>query len=188
MNRTRLLLLFACLNMLPAHAAQVIELTMEDLNERADVIVLATIVDITAEWPKHNPRRIQTRVQGTVTEVLKAPIALKAMREITFVVPGGEIGRIGQRVPGAPRFMRADEALLHLRYDPFGQLQVVGLSQGVHKIDRTSAPNVAIRDNSGVHYVVPSRTQHRSHRPTLERVPLEPLLDTVRRYVSRVKP
>ena len=53
---------------------------------------------------------------------------------LSFVVPGGEIGRYRQVMIGAPVFKPGDEAFLFLKSQGAGMPYVFGLNQGVFRV------------------------------------------------------
>ena len=172
-----------------AHAAQVISLSFNQLVDRADVIVLGQVTDLIAERPDHNPKRIRTRVTVAVQEVLKWKGEVPVAKGINVYVPGGEVGRYGQKVPGAPRLEKGDGVLLHLRFNHRGELQVVGLAQGCQHLEVLEDVLHAVRNNKGIHYVAPS-TNHAMrntevHRLPIEQEPLDPLLKRIRARISQ---
>ena len=173
-----------------AHAAQVISLSFSQLVDRADVIVLGQVTDLIAERPNHNPKRIRTRVTVAVQEFLKWRGQVPVAKAITVYIPGGEVGRFGQKVPGAPQLEKGDGVLLHLRFSHRGELQVVGLAQGCQHLEVHEDVLHAVRNNKGIHYVAPSPNQSEGntevHRLPIEREPLGPLLKRIRARVTQL--
>lgn len=57
---------------------------------------------------------------------------------VTFLVPGGQLGRYERVVVGAPQFTRGDEVILFLTSRGPSIPYIFGLSQGVYRISRAS--------------------------------------------------
>ena len=174
-----LALLGICLSS-SAYSAQVLALTLDEMTDASDVIVVGQIISNQAERSIYNPRRIRTRVVVRVTDSLKDRVSLGKRAVIEFFVPGGELGGFGQKVPGAPVFHSAEHVLLYLRFDERGDLQVVGLAQGCFRIHWSGRTAIATRDNVGIHYISRGPTPHGIHRPQYESKALEPLLGRIR--------
>ena len=175
-----LALFFLC-SSTSAIAARVVALTTEELTDAADIVVRARVLLAVAERPAHNPRRIRTRITLATDEWLKRPAQYQNTSGLVFFVPGGEVGRFGQKVPGAPQIPPGVEVVVYLRFDARGELQVVGLAQGVYFIDYKSNPVRAVRQNIGVHYVSRTGGGAEVHRAPEERIPLDELLNRIRR-------
>ena len=180
-------ILLALLGICPsssAYSAQVLALTLDEMTDTSDVIVVGQILSNQAERSIYNPRRIRTRVVVHVTDSLKEGVSRGKRKVVEFFVPGGELGRFGQRVPGAPVFRPAEHVLLYLRFDVRGDLQIVGLAQGCFRINRSGPTAIATRDNFGIHYVRKGPPTHDVHRPRYESEALEPLLGQIRARLS----
>jgi hypothetical protein len=84
---------------------------------------------------------IQSVVTLEVTKYLKGDFG----KEITFVVPGGTVGRYRAKVVGAPQFSEGQEVVLFLSARPPAIPRVVGLNQGVFRVEvdrRTGARTI----------------------------------------------
>ena len=95
----------------------------------SDVIVVGRVTDVTAEWADGR-RRIDSYVTVEVATTLKG----QAAETITFLVPGGQIGRYRSVMVGAPVFAPGDEAVLFLNARPSAVPHVFGLNQGVYRV------------------------------------------------------
>ena len=95
----------------------------------SDVIVVGRVTDVTAEWADGR-RRIDSYVTVEIATTLKG----EAKQTITFLVPGGQIGRYRSVMVGAPVFARGDEAVLFLNARPSAVPHVFGLNQGVYRV------------------------------------------------------
>ena len=99
----------------------------------SQAIIVGRVSDVRAEWADER-RRIDTYVTVDVASQLKgAPESV-----VTFLVPGGQIGRYRSILVGAPVFAPGDEVVLFLSARA-GVRSVFGLNQGVFRIRVDSA-------------------------------------------------
>ncbi|MEZ4433625.1 MAG: hypothetical protein R3F65_14550 [bacterium] len=107
-----------------AAAATVRRLELPDLVRLADLIVLATVQ---ATEPTRRGKRIVTRATLLPETTLKGT----PPDPLVVEVPGGVIGGIGQKVPGAARFDVGEQVIVFLEASaPDAPLAVVGMAQG----------------------------------------------------------
>lgn len=95
----------------------------------SELIVYGRVTDVRSEWADGR-RRIETLVTVDVLSWFKG----SGGRTLTFVVPGGEIGRYRNVLVGAPIFRPGDEAFLFLRKQGDAAPHVFGLNQGVFRV------------------------------------------------------
>ncbi len=148
-----------------ARASVVVELDLPGLVQNAERVVVGRVATAVAE---QTDGRIITRARVVVSETLKGATAT----EIVVVSPGGEVGALGQWVPGAPRLAAGDEVLLFLEPRPLvatrnaplptvtraaPEFQVVGLAQGLYRVtlDPTMRAKVAAPELAGLSLVRP---------------------------------
>ena len=113
----------------PAHAAQVVSLTLEQVVDRADVIAWGTVTEAASELVPGAPGRIQTRITLLPSQRLAGAPGQDTAAPVIFYVAGGVMGRIGQVVPGSPRVRVGDEVVMLLSRQAIShRLIVVGLS------------------------------------------------------------
>jgi hypothetical protein len=109
----------------PAKASIVTSMTLRELVDQADDIVVAKVVSVTAAWDGAH-RHILSTVEADVEEIWKGNTDT---RHVTVVQPGGTVGDIEMTVYGMPTFSVAERSLLFLKRA--GQRRVVlGMSQG----------------------------------------------------------
>ncbi len=168
-----------------ASATQVISLDLNEMTDRADVIVHGTVVAVTSERMPQARGRIHTKVIVEPTEVLRSD---RQQVRYELSVPGGTVGRIGQLVPGAPKFTVGEEVLVLLaRHEATQRLVVVGLSQGRYRVERApgQAPTL-VSDRHGAALMMRD-TKGRLVEAPAERLedrrPLSTTLDTIRERV-----
>jgi hypothetical protein len=81
--------------------------------------------------------RIQTRVIVAIEEQLKGDSGASS---VLILVPGGEVGSIGQKVSGAPAFTVGERVFLFLQENSHGVFRIVGLFQGKYEIRGGETP------------------------------------------------
>jgi hypothetical protein len=95
----------------------------------SQMIVVGRVIDVRAEWADGR-RRIDSYVTVDVASTLKG----QASDTITFIVPGGQIGRYRSVMIGAPVFAPGDEAVLFLNARDSAVPYIFGLNQGVYRV------------------------------------------------------
>lgn len=108
-----------------AVAAQAVAVSVEELARTSDAVVRGKVAGAKAKWSDDH-RRISTTFELTRVAVLRG----RAPARPRVVVPGGEIGRVGQRVDAAPSLKVGEEVVLFLQRDRRGSFRVNGLAQG----------------------------------------------------------
>ena len=102
-----------------------------DIARAASAIVRGTVVDVHSDWADSR-RRVETIVTLRVSESLKGE-----MRGLVSVkVPGGVLGRYRSVTIGAPSFRQGEEVVLFLGAAPPALPYVIGLGQGVFRVQR----------------------------------------------------
>jgi hypothetical protein len=172
-----------------SHAAHVRDLNLSQMVERSQVITQAHVVAVRAHRSAHNPKRVVTTVTVQMQRVFRHDRAVGPGAFETFVVPGGVVGRYGQKVSGSPRFQVGQEVIVLLQRHPtLDWLTPVGLAQGRYVIDRSGLNRpIAIRDRRGLALMrsQPSGPWLRVPSvPAIERQPLAELLKRLGRLVK----
>jgi hypothetical protein len=131
-----------------AQASTVRALSVGELIDGASTVARVKVTATSARWTPDGAR-IVTDVTLAVLEGWKGP----RQPQLLVVVPGGVVGRIGQRVEGAPRFSVGQELVVFL--EARGDVFVPhGWSQGVFEVSARGAGE-------------PVATQQRSEAQTL---------------------
>jgi len=97
----------------------------------SQLIVHGRVVDVRANMTGGR-RTIETLVTIAVVDALKGTPG----REVTFVVPGGQIGRYRRLVVGAPEFNTGQDVLLFLTGRAPALPMPFGISQGVYRVSQ----------------------------------------------------
>jgi hypothetical protein len=129
LGRRRTLGALAVLLLTPlANAATLRALSLDELIDGADTVARVKVTAIQSRWTPDGAR-IVTDVTLSVLDGWKGP----RRSELTVLVPGGVVGRVGQRVEGAPRFTVGQELVVFL--EARGDVFVPhGWSQGLFEV------------------------------------------------------
>ena len=121
------LISLAWILLFPYHlkATSLLSMSVEELSQKADLIVQGTVVDTKAELAA-DQSAIHTTVLISVQDQWKG----KSTSSVTLVQPGGSLGEIVEEVPGLPSFMPSEKVILFLKEMPGGKLIVFGGEQG----------------------------------------------------------
>ncbi|MBI3668139.1 MAG: hypothetical protein HY236_18220 [Acidobacteria bacterium] len=167
-----------CLSSLAASGATLERLTLEEMTTRSTAIIRGQAVSTSAVQVGST---IYTRTVFQVLENYKGPQGA----QVEVMEPGGTIGPISQNYSGVPRFRPGVELVLFLWTGPSGRTQVIGLSQGVFELARSSASGEVevVRRPSG-EVMLSSRTRQQVPDEEL-RVPLRKLVSIIRSSAMR---
>ena len=125
-------------------SADIIPLSIEEMTEAADVILMGTVEEVLhcAASPYTVPH-MHRQVTVSVERYLKNPLEAETVTVITL---GATVGSTTLWVEDQPEFQESERVLLFLRDDPsflddnpHGFYQVVGMVQGKFTVDSNSA-------------------------------------------------
>ena len=122
--------LFA-LTVVPAQAVTVAPLSFQELVRQSSSVVYARVVEVRGQWTDDR-RSIDSLVTVEVIRGLKGTSA----DELTLTVPGGQVGRYLNLMPGAPSFARGDLAVLFLTARGPRLPVTTGFTQGIYRVVR----------------------------------------------------
>jgi hypothetical protein len=133
----------------PALAATVIKLSMEELTQRADVVVRARVRSAASSRDPATGR-IWTFTELDVSESIKGD----ASKAITVRQPGGVVDGIGQEVAGTARFSPGEDVVLFLARAPDhpAVFQVLSLAAGKVRLEPRLSSKRAVRDLEGLQF------------------------------------
>ena len=165
--RRRRLAVLAVLAATSAQATTVLSLELDSLIDSSDAIARVRVERVQAQWTGDGAR-IVTEATLSVLDGWKGGVK----QTMTVFLPGGVVGRVGQRIDGVPRLEPGTELIVFLeaRGDRF---VLTGLSQGVFDVTGTTAKQRSLE----ARYVDP-RTG-----AALEKKPLSLELDALKRRV-----
>lgn len=131
--------LLVALAVLPAKAVTVVPLSFQELVRQSSSVIYARVVDVRGQWTDDR-RSIDSLVTVEVIKGLKGTSA----SELTVTVPGGQIGRYLNLLPGAPTFARGDLTVLFLTARGARLPVTTGFTQGVYRVIRDAESGVAV--------------------------------------------
>jgi hypothetical protein len=139
-----LLVLAALLAAGPAQSAQAVSVTVEELARASDAVVRGRVIASRAQ-KTDDGLRVYTTYAVRTHAVLRgqAPGAVKVQ------VPGGVVGRMGQRVDAAPQLAAGEDVIVFLKRAGPDAFRVTGLAQGKFSV----RGKVARPDLSGLQFV-----------------------------------
>ncbi len=162
----------------PALASSAVQMDVRGLTHAASDVVHARVLSARCAWTEDH-RRLVTFVEMEVLEGWKGA----APARLTVLQPGGERDGVGQRVAGVASLDAGEEVVLFLERQ--GELhRVVGLSQGVYRVERVadgSPPRAVPAAVQGLTLVRPPGSPAQLRPP----VSLEALRESVRREAGR---
>jgi hypothetical protein len=120
----------------PAQATVMVPMSIEQLASDSVAVVRAKVLRQEGAWDRER-RRIYTHTEVEILQPLRAGVRLP--RTVVIRSLGGEVGELGMKVSGSPRFSADEEVVVFLRADPVeaDAFQVVGMAQGKFGVTRT---------------------------------------------------
>lgn len=123
----------------PAHAVTVAPLSFEELVRQSSSVIYGRVIDVRGQWTDDR-RAIDSLVTVEVIKGLKGT----AGGELTVTVPGGQVGRYRNLLPGAPTFARGDLAVLFVTARGARLPVTTGFTQGIFRVVRDAASGAAL--------------------------------------------
>jgi hypothetical protein len=130
-----------------------VPLGLDDLTQKADLIVDVTIQEKTSYW---QGQRIYSRSHAKINEIIKESLN-QPQAYIDILSMGGVVGHIGQKVHGAPVLEQGKQYMLFLVEPEPGKYFVYGMEQGVI---------AASTDFNGVQMGIPLHHLNPTNTPT----------------------
>lgn len=112
-----------------AGAVTVAPLSFDELVNESTTVVYGRVSDVQGQW-SDDRRRIDSLVTIEVVGRYKGSPG----ETLTFTVPGGQVGRYLNLVPGAPSFARGDLAVLFLTARGPRLPVTTGFTQGIYRV------------------------------------------------------
>jgi hypothetical protein len=117
-----------------ADATVTVPADLRELAAGARAIVHGRVVATEARWAEGR-RQIETLVTIEATDYLKGDFG----RDLTFKVPGGQMGHYRSLMVGAPAFREGDEVVVFLDAQGPAVPWIVGFNQGVYRVAANAA-------------------------------------------------
>ncbi|HEX6162581.1 MAG TPA: hypothetical protein VFZ31_04415 [Vicinamibacterales bacterium] len=134
MRRSLIAVLFAALCAVRVDATTVVPLSFEQLVNESQAVVFGRVTDVRAQWTADR-RFIESVVTVEVLRGMKGT----ARESIVFTVPGGQVGRYLNVIPGAPTFVSGDLAVFFLTAQGPRLPVTTGLTQGIYRVRRDAS-------------------------------------------------
>lgn len=115
----------------PTRAVTVVPLSFEELVRQSSSVVYARVLEVRGQWTDDR-RSIDSLVTIAVIKGLKGTSA----SELTLAVPGGQVGRYLNLIPGAPSLSPGDLAVLFLTARGARLPVTTGFTQGIYRVSR----------------------------------------------------
>lgn len=132
-------MLLLALLVAPAQAVTVAPLSFAELVRQSSRVVYARVVEVRSQWTEDR-RRIESLVTVEIVQSLKGTAA----GELVVTVPGGQVGRYLNLMPGAPVFTRGDLAVLFLTARGARLPITTGFTQGIYRVTRDAASGATL--------------------------------------------
>jgi hypothetical protein len=110
--------------------SQVIQQSLQRLSQESDAVVVGRVAGLASEW-NESKTRIQTRVTITVDQNVKGDASMKSM---TVLVPGGEVGGVGEVYSHSPKFKSDEAVVVFAKKIKPGYYQISEGNQGKYSI------------------------------------------------------
>jgi hypothetical protein len=123
-----------CCLVIPSFATTVVPLSFEQLVNASHSVVYGRVEDVRSQWTADR-RFIESIVRIEILKGMKGT----AGESIEFTIPGGQVGRYLNVIPGAPRFARGDLAVFFLTAHGPRLPVTTGFTQGIYRVRRDAA-------------------------------------------------
>ena len=134
MRRNASILLICFCLAIPGYATTVVPLSFEQLVNASQSVVYGRVSDVRAQWTAD--RRF---IESVVTVEILRGMKGSAGESIAFTVPGGQVGRYLNVIPGAPSFAPGDLAVFFLTAQGPRLPVTTGLTQGIYRVQRDTS-------------------------------------------------
>lgn len=134
MLRSLAVVFFVTVTIASAGATTVAPLSFEELVSVSSAVVYGRVTDVRAQWTADR-RFIESVVSVEVIKGMKG----SAGETIAFTVPGGQMGRYLNVIPGAPVFAPGDLAVFFLTAHGARMPVTTGLTQGIYRVQRDAS-------------------------------------------------
>lgn len=167
---------------LPARAAQVVSMDLQELSKNAEVIAVGRCTETSSAWNAEGTH-IYTTITIQVSQYLKGFLG----PQIQFRQLGGKVGEEHLRVPGMPIFSNEEQVIVFLARDKAGRYQVLTAEQG--KFSVVTDPETGISEVKGntMSSHVLTRSFTRTVGTTSNPSELNNFINKVKSYVGSLK-
>lgn len=134
MRRSASVTLLIAVLVASVEATTVVPLSFEQLVSESSAVVYGRVSDVRSQWTADR-RFIESVVSIDVIKEMKGG----AGSTIAFTVPGGQVGRYLNVIPGAPTFTTGDLAVFFLTEHGPRLPVTTGLTQGIYRVRRDTS-------------------------------------------------
>lgn len=134
MRRSVLVVFLATLSVASVDATTVAPLSFEQLVSESSAVVYGRVSDVRSQWTADR-RFIESVISIDVIKGMKGGTG----ETISFTVPGGQVGRYLNVVPGSPMFAPGDLAVFFLTAHGPRLPVTTGLTQGIYRVQRDAS-------------------------------------------------
>jgi hypothetical protein len=131
MHRFVSTLVICLLLSIPGYATTVVPLSFEQLVNESVSVVYGRVTEVRSQWTDDR-RFIESVVSIEILRGMKGGVR----DSVSFTVPGGQVGRYMNVIPGAPVFATGDLAVFFLTAHGPRLPVTTGLTQGVYRVQR----------------------------------------------------
>ena len=131
MRRNAFVVLFCSLFIATAGATTLAPLSFEELVNASASVVYGRVTEVRSQWTEDR-RFIESVISIEILQGMKG----SARESIAFTVPGGQVGRYRNVIPGAPEFAVGDRAVFFLTARGPRLPVTTGLTQGIYRVQR----------------------------------------------------
>lgn len=128
-----MLALIALFAPMKGSAATLIHLTLDEMTAQSQAILLGRCVEVSSAWNATHTDIVTSSV-FEVAQYYKGSLG----KRVTITELGGQVGGWVSEYPGIPRFRVGEESLLFVWTGPDGAHQVIGLTQGKFRVQRSA--------------------------------------------------
>ena len=139
MHRSVFVIFFLSLLVVSVDATIVAPLSFEQLVSESSAVVYGRVSDVRSQWTADR-RFIESVVSIDVIKGMKGG----AGETIAFTVPGGQVGRYLNVIPGAPVFSPGDLAVVFLTAHGPRLPVTTGLTQGIYRVQRDASSGAMV--------------------------------------------
>ncbi len=134
MHRCVFVVVFTALCGASVHATTLVPLSFEQLVNASSSVIYGRVSDVRGQWT--DDRRF---IESVVTVEILQGMKGSARETVAFTVPGGQVGRYLNLIPGAPRLAAGDHAVFFLTSQGARLPMTTGLTQGIYRVQRDGA-------------------------------------------------
>lgn len=131
MARSTLAFFISVLLASPVAAVTMVPLSFEQLVQGSSAVIYGRVIDVRAQWSEDR-RHVESLVTVDVLKGMKGSHG----EQLTLMVPGGQLGRYINMIPGAPSFVPGDLAVFFLTGRAPRLPVVTGFTQGIYRVQR----------------------------------------------------